>query len=127
MAFPPLTKIATPNYILALFDEIDRKVFGESLDVLADDVDFRFGVGEWHGREAVRENLRKFDTPMDTAHTISEFWDGGPVKMFRGEITATLHASGKTVRPAFTHFIYMDAADPTKIRSWYGAVGPLEF
>jgi hypothetical protein len=26
-----------------------------------------------------------------------------------------------------THFFYMDEADPTKVRSWIGSVGPVAF
>jgi hypothetical protein len=26
-----------------------------------------------------------------------------------------------------THFFYMDVSDPTKVRHWFGAVGPVGF
>jgi hypothetical protein len=26
-----------------------------------------------------------------------------------------------------THFFYMDESDPSKVRAWYGSVGPVEF
>jgi hypothetical protein len=31
------------------------------------------------------------------------------------------------VKPAMTHFFYMDKADPTKVRAWFGSVGPVAF
>src|SRR5262249_43850501 len=31
------------------------------------------------------------------------------------------------VRPVMTHFFYMDATDPTKVRHWIGSVGPVAF
>jgi len=31
------------------------------------------------------------------------------------------------LKPAMTHFFYMDEADPSKVRAWYGSVGPVEF
>ena len=33
----------------------------------------------------------------------------------------------KVVRPVMTHFFYMDEKDPTKVRSWFGSVGPVAF
>ena len=33
----------------------------------------------------------------------------------------------KTVRPAMTHFFYMDERDPSKVAQWYGSVGPVAF
>jgi hypothetical protein len=31
------------------------------------------------------------------------------------------------VRPVMTHFFYMDGANPSKVRSWIGSVGPVAF
>jgi len=31
------------------------------------------------------------------------------------------------VKPVMTHFFYMDEADPSKVRSWIGSVGPVQF
>ena len=56
-------------------------------------------------------------------HVTFEFWNGCAVKLFRGEVVSTPHATGKTVKPSFVHMVYMDETDPTKIRSWFGAVG----
>jgi len=33
----------------------------------------------------------------------------------------------KAVRPAMTHFFYMDEKDPSKVAHWYGSVGPVAF
>jgi hypothetical protein len=35
--------------------------------------------------------------------------------------------SKPVVNPVMTHFFYMDQGDPTKVRSWFGAVGPIQF
>ena len=32
-----------------------------------------------------------------------------------------------TVKPTMTHFFYMDEADPTKVKRWFGSVGPTGF
>jgi hypothetical protein len=34
---------------------------------------------------------------------------------------------GATVYPTMTHFFYMDERDPSKVKHWYGAVGPVSF
>jgi hypothetical protein len=31
------------------------------------------------------------------------------------------------VKPTMTHFFYMDEKDQTKVRHWFGAVGPVQF
>jgi hypothetical protein len=31
------------------------------------------------------------------------------------------------VKPVMSHFFYMDEKDPTKVRRWIGAVGPVQF
>ena len=36
-------------------------------------------------------------------------------------------SSKKTVKPVMTHFFYMDEANPSKVRSWIGSVGPVAF
>jgi hypothetical protein len=33
----------------------------------------------------------------------------------------------RSVRPAMTHFFYMDEKDPSKVAHWYGSVGPVAF
>jgi hypothetical protein len=35
--------------------------------------------------------------------------------------------SQQTVKPAMTHFFYMDSKDPAKVAAWYGSVGPVAF
>ena len=87
------------------------------------------GVADWHGREAIRENLRAFiDTGFTAHHDVLEYWDGGSLKIFHGIVTMTPDEGGKPiVKPAMCHFFYMDEKDPTKVRRWVGAVGPVHF
>jgi len=41
------------------------------------------GVADWKGREAIRENLRAFiDTGFTALHDVTEYWDGGSLKVF---------------------------------------------
>ena len=54
------TKTAPPEWLLAMWKEIDDKTFGKGFDCFAEDVVCNLGVADWHGREAIRENLRQF-------------------------------------------------------------------
>jgi hypothetical protein len=121
-------KTPTPAWLLAMWKEIDDKTFGVGFDCFAEDAVCNLGVADWRGREAIRSNLRAFiDTGFTALHDVEEFWDGGELKVFRGTVTMTPNGGGPVVRPTMTHFFYMDARDPTKVRRWCGAVGPVAF
>jgi hypothetical protein len=123
------TKTATPEWLLAFWREIDDKTWGKGFDCFTENATANLGVSEWHGREAIRKNLRAFvDKGFTAHHDVVEFWDGGALKVFRGFVTMKPNDPSKTtVRPAMTHFFYMDEKDPSKVAHWYGAVGPVEF
>jgi hypothetical protein len=123
------TKTTPPMWLLAMWKEVDDKTFGAGLDCFAEDAQARLGVGEWNGREAIRENLRAFiDTGFTAHHDVQEYWDGGMLKVFRGVVTMRPNDPSKpAVRPVMTHFFYMDARDPSKVGRWFGAVGPTAF
>jgi hypothetical protein len=122
-----MTKTAPPDWLLAFWKEIDDKTFGQGFDCFVKDATCRLGVAEWNGRETIRENLRAFiDTGFTAHHDVIEYWDGGSIKMFRGIVTMKPDDKSKpAVRPVMTHFFYMDEADPSKVRSWIGSVGPI--
>jgi hypothetical protein len=68
--------------------EIDDKTFGKGFDCFATNAICNLGVADWHGREAIRENLRAFiDTGFTAHHDIVEYRDGGSLKVFRGIVT----------------------------------------
>jgi hypothetical protein len=129
MSTVSFTKTQPPEWLLAFWKEIDDKTFGKGFDCFAKDAIGNLGVADWHGREAIRENLRKFiDTGFTAHHDIHEYWDGGSLKVFRGIVTMTPDDKTKpTVRPTMAHFFYMDPKDPTKVIRWQGAVGPVSF
>jgi hypothetical protein len=122
-------KISPPEWLLAFWKEIDDKTFGKGFGCFAENAICNLGVANWHGREAIRENLRAFiDSGFTAHHDVLEYWDGGSLKVFRGTVTMTPDdKSKKPVRPTMTHFFYMDQAQPSKISHWYGAVGPIAF
>ncbi len=124
-----LRRAAPPVWLLAMWKEIDDKTFGQGFDCFAADAVCNLGVADWHGREAIRANLRAFiDKGMTTRHDVVEYWDAGPFKVFHGIVTMRFdNPSIQTARPTMTHFFYMDEADPTKVGLWKGSVGPTEF
>ena len=123
------TKTAPPEWLLAMWKEVDDKTFGKGFDCFAEDAVCNLGVADWHGREAIRENLRAFiDKGFTAHHDVVEYWDGGSLKVFRGVVTMKFDDPTKsTVRPTMAHFFYMDKKDPSKVSRWIGAVGPTEF
>ena len=68
------------------------------------------------------------DKGFTAHHDVAEYWDGGSLKVFRGFVTMKPNdPSQKTVKPAMTHFFYMDSMDPGKVAHWFGSVGPVAF
>jgi hypothetical protein len=105
------------------------KTFGKGFDCFTEDETCNLGVADWHGREQIRENLRAFiDTCFAALHDAVEYWDGSSLKVFRGTVTMTPDDKSKLVlKPVMTHFFYMDEKDQSKVRRWFGAVGPIQF
>lgn len=121
-------RTGAPDWLLAMWREIDDKTFGDGFDCFAEDAVCNLGVADWHGREAIRANLKAFiDTGFTALHEVQEYWDGGSVKIFRGIVTMTPDDGGPVVRPTMTHFFHMDEADSARVKRWYGAVGPVSF
>ena len=123
----PLEKSPTPEWILGFFREIDSKQFGPDFNIFTKSGEMTFGVGHWVGLVEIKANLQKFDQVMDTEHSVTEFYDGGSIKIIRGQVKMTTHDTGKVVSPAMVHIFYMDESDTTKVRATYGAVGPISF
>ena len=123
------TKTTPPAWLLAFWKEIDDKTFGAGFECFAEDASCNLGVADWQGRENIRENLRAFiDTGFTALHDVVEYWDSDSLKVFRGFVTMTPDDKSKPVaRPAMTHFFYMDERDPSKVRHWFGSVGPIQF
>jgi hypothetical protein len=118
-----------PAWLMAMWKEIDDKTFGKGFDCFREDAICNLGIADWHGREAIRENLRAFiDTGFTAHHEVTEYFDGGSLKVFRGIVTMTPNDKTRpVVRPVMTHFFYMDESDNTKVTHWYGSVGPVSF
>jgi hypothetical protein len=123
------TKMPAPEWLLSFWKEIDDKTFGKGFDCFAQDAVCNLGVADWHGREAIRSNLKNFiDKGLTAHHDVIEYWDSPLLKVFHGKVAMTFaDPSVKSVRPTMTHFFYMDRADPSKVRHWVGSVGPTAF
>lgn len=122
------TKTEPPAWLLAFWREIDEKTWGAGFNCFAEDAVCNLGVADWHGRDGIRENLRKFiDSGFTAHHDVLEYWDSPALKVFRGKVTMTPDNGSPAVHPTMTHFFYMDERDPSKVRQWCGAVGPVSF
>jgi hypothetical protein len=123
------TRMAAPGWLLAMWKEIDDKTFGKGFDCFAENAVCNLGVADWHGREAIRNNLRQFiDKGLTAQHDVIEFWDSPTLKIFHGKVAMTFDDPAiKPVTPTMTHFFYMDENDPTKVSRWVGSVGPTGF
>jgi hypothetical protein len=122
------TKTEAPAWLMSFWREIDNKTWGDGFNCFADDAVCNLGVADWHGREAIRDNLKTFiDTGFTAQHEVLEYWDSPRLKVFRGKVTMTPDSGGPAVHPTMTHFFYMDEKDPTKVKHWHGAVGPTSF
>ena len=129
MTTTPFTKMPAPAWLLAFWKEIDDKTWGAGFDCFADDAVCHLGVADWHGKEAIRANLRQFvDRQMTTHHDVVEYLDSPRLKVFRGFVTMVFDDQAiATVKPTMQHFFYMDEKDPAKVIAWYGSVGPTGF
>ena len=121
------TKTAAPDWLLAMWKEIDDKTFGAGFDCFADNAVCNLGVADWHGREAIRDNLRAFvDRGLTAHHDVLEFWDSPGLKIFHGKVAMRFDDPAKApVAPTMSHFFYMNEAG--KVARWVGAVGPTGF
>ena len=82
------TKTAPPQWLLDMWKEIDDKTFGKGFDCFAEDAICNLGAADWHGREAIRNNLRAFiDKGFTALHDVVEYWDSPSLKVFRGTVT----------------------------------------
>jgi hypothetical protein len=82
------TKTAPPAWLLAFWKEIDDGTWDKGFDCFKEDAVAHLGVGDWHGREAIRANLRAFvDKGFTAHHEVVEYWDAGALKVFRGFVT----------------------------------------
>lgn len=123
------TKTAPPEWLLAMWKEIDDKTFGEGFDCFTDDAVCNLGIADWHGREGIRANLHEFiDKGMTVHHEVVEYWDSESLKIFHGIVTMRFDDPNKQiVKPVMAHFFYMDKKEPAKVSRWVGSVGPMEF
>ena len=81
------TKTAAPAWLLAMWKEIDDKTFGKGFDCFAENAVCNLGVADWHGREAIRDNLRQFiDKGFTAHHDVVEYWDSPLLKVFHGKV-----------------------------------------
>ena len=121
----PLERVPAPAWLLRLWREIDARMIGESLDVIADDAELQLGVDVVTGASAIRQALMAADPSIETRHHVVACWTTGNRYVVEGRLTVTTIETGAAVTSVVGHFIEMDLYDQAKIRRWSGAVGPL--
>lgn len=84
-----------------------------------------FGVHDIRGRDEIIATLQTFDSAMETAHRVLDFWDGGQVKFLRGEVTMTKHDGSPPQTPVFVHVWTFADGTQDRVIKIYGAVGPM--
>ena len=123
---PVASATTPPQWILDFFIQIDAKQFDPPFaGFLTDDAHMRFGVHDIRDRDKIIATLKKFDSDMDTAHRVLEYWDCGPVKFLRGEVTMTMHDGSPSQTPAFVHVWTLANGMIDQVADIYGAVGPM--
>jgi hypothetical protein len=120
------TKTEPPQWLLDMWKEIEQNV-RQGLRLLYGTCSLqsrRRGLEGW-----IRNNLKPFiDTGFTARHRVTEYWDAGLLKVFRGVVDMKPDdRSRPTIHPTMSHFFYMDDKDQTKVRWWVGAVGPVSF
>ena len=114
-----------PRWLLAFIEDIDTKRFGDGFAApLLPDTEMLFGANRITSFDAIKAHLQDFDSRMDTHHEVHEFWGSAEVNIFRGTIRFSPIDGGEEKVSQIVHVLHMDAADPTRVRRWYGAAGP---
>ena len=129
MTATTFTRTDPPAWLLAMWKEIDDKTFGAGFDCFAEDAVCNLGVADWHGREAIRRNLRDFiDRGFTAHHEVVAYFDSPLLKIFHGKVRMTFDdGSTPSVCPTMAHFFYMDETNSSEVIRWLGAVGPIAF
>src|ERR1700679_746817 len=65
------TKTSPPDWLLAMWKEIDEKTFGKGFDCFAENAVCNLGVADWHGREATARNCAPSSTKAPRRTTTS--------------------------------------------------------
>lgn len=119
-------KTSPPKWLLAMCNGTNDKTFGKVPVCSAENAVCNLGAADWHGREAIRQNLRTvIDTDFTAEHDVVEYWDSRLLKIVHDKEAMKFEDPGLArVRPAMTRLFYMDEADPSKVIQWIGAGGP---
>lgn len=115
-----------PDWVLGFFRDIDAKRFDPPFAAfLTDDAHMLFGVHDIRGRNDIIATLKMFDSDMETAHRVLDYWDGGQVKFLRGEVTMTKRDGSPPQTPVFVHVWTLADGPQDRVTRICGAVGPM--
>jgi hypothetical protein len=116
-----------PPWIQEIFKEIDTLQFGTGFSHLTTQTVMEFGTATVKGVQAIKQFFIKIDTPLEIEHRIHDFWDGGEIKILRGD--AVLRKKGSSDGPITTPLMmifYMDTGESDQLSRWFIVNGPIK-
>ena len=115
-----------PDWLLHLFDEIDELDFEDSFDHFLPAAELQFGTAHIKGFPAIKDFFVTVDGPINIKHHVLDFWDGGNIKIMRGEATIPKKEGPATVVvPPLMNIPYMSDKDEEKVARWLVMGGPV--
>lgn len=116
-----------PEWILKFYDEVDSLQFKDGFNCFTSETEMIFGTAHVKGVEAMRELVIAVDSPLNIDHRVLEFWDGGDVKIIRGEaVSSRKDTPSQVVTLPFVNFFYLSESDPSKVRKLIAVAGPFD-
>ncbi len=115
-----------PDWIHSLLWEMGSLQFGPGFDHFLHDAELTFGVRSVRGIKAITGFFTDAATPLNIEHKLEEFWEGGQLKMLRGEALMAKRADPvHVIRPPFVHFIHLRDVSSNMISKLAVILGPV--
>ena len=116
-----------PEWIKQIFEGIDTLKFSPGFSHLTEQTVMEFGTATVIGSQAIKEFFIKIDSPLKIKHRIYEFWDGGLIKILRGDAVLRKRCSNaKPITTPLVMIFYMTPEKNDKLRRWFIVNGPIK-
>ena len=117
---------SSPRWLTTLLKEIDTLDFGPGFNHFRSDARMTFGTTEIRGVQSIKQFFTKIGTPLVTNHRVHEFWDGGDLKLVRGDaVIAKRTDLSRIIVPPMAYFFTMSTDDLMKISKLSILIGPI--
>jgi len=115
-----------PDWIHLLLREMGTLQFGPGFDHFLPNAELTFGVRSVKGIKAITRFFASAALPLNIEHRLEEFWDGGRLKMLRGNVRMSKKADpAHAITPPFVHFIQMQDLRSRRIEKLTIILGPV--